>query len=79
MFTSRPAPSTEFRGGSHCDSQIGWGRHICKVLPGCITKHSKTPTNVHIAVLHLWLWKLRDNVVKLRLPTRIYAKVLEFT
>ena len=41
MFTLRPAPSTEFRGGSCCGSQIGWGPHICKVLPGCIITHSK--------------------------------------
>ena len=46
ISTLRPAPSTEIRGGSHCDSQIGWGPHICKVLPRCITAHFKTPTNV---------------------------------
>ena len=43
MFTLRPAPGTEFRGGSCCGSQIGWGPHICKVLSGCITADSKTP------------------------------------
>ena len=43
MFTLRPAPGTEFRGGSCCGSQIGWGVHICKVLSGCITADSKTP------------------------------------
>ena len=53
ISTLRPAPSTEFRGGSCCDSQIGWGPHICKVLPRCITAHSKTPTNLHITVLAL--------------------------
>ena len=52
--TLRPAPSTEFRGGSHCDSQVGWGPNIYKVLPRCITAHSKTPTNLHITVLHWW-------------------------
>ena len=52
MFTLRPAPSTEFRGGSCCGSQIGWGPHICKVLPGCIIAHSKTPINIHVTVLH---------------------------
>ena len=52
MFTLRPAPSTEFRGGSCCGSQIGWGPHICKVLPGCIITHSKTPINIHVTVLH---------------------------
>ena len=56
ILTLRPAPSTEFRGGSHCDSQIGWGPHICKVLPGCIITHSKTPMNLHIIVL---FWALR--------------------
>ena len=45
MLTLRPAPSTEFRGGSCRDSQIGWRPHICKVLPGCIRTHSKTPMN----------------------------------
>ena len=56
FFDLRPAPSTEFRGGSRCDSQIGWGPHICKVLPGCIITHSKTPINLHIIVLY---WALR--------------------
>ena len=60
ISTLRPAPSTEFRGGSHCDSQIGWGHHICKVLRGCIMTHSKTPTNLHITVLH---WALRLGTV----------------
>ena len=60
LFDLRPAPSTEFRGGSHCDSQIGWGHHICKVLRGCIMTHSKTPTNLHITVLH---WALRLGTV----------------
>ena len=53
IFILRPAPSTEFRGGSRCDSQIGWRPHICKVLPQCITAHSKTPTNLHITGLAL--------------------------
>ena len=35
MFTLRPAPSTEFQDG--CGSQVGWGAHICKVVPGCMT------------------------------------------
>ena len=43
MFTLRPAPSTEFRRGSCCSSQIGWGPNICKVLPGCVITHSKIP------------------------------------
>ena len=43
MFTLRPAPGTEFRGGSCCGSQIGRGPHICEVLSGCITADSKTP------------------------------------
>ena len=43
MLTLRPAPRTEFRGGSHCDSQIGWRGHICKIWPGCVTLNSKTP------------------------------------
>ena len=47
MFTLRPAPDTEFRGGSCCDSQIGWGPHIFKVLPGCITADSKTTMSEH--------------------------------
>ena len=52
MFTLRLAPSTEIRGGSCCGSQIAWGCHICKVLPGCIITHSKTPINIHVTVLH---------------------------
>ena len=51
IVTLRPATSTEFRGGSCCGSQIGWGPHICKVLPGCIIAHSKTPVNLHTAGL----------------------------
>ena len=47
MLTLRPAPSTEFRGGSCRDSQIGWRPHICKVLPECIKAHSKTPMHLH--------------------------------
>ena len=47
MFILRPATSTEFGGCSHYGSQISWGRHICKVLPGCIKQHSKTPINTH--------------------------------
>jgi hypothetical protein len=35
MFTLRPAPSTEFQDG--CGSQVGWGAHVCKVVPGCMT------------------------------------------
>ena len=56
LFALRPAPSTEFRRGSHCDVQIGCGPHICKVLPGCIMTHSKTSINLHIIVLY---WALR--------------------
>ena len=47
MLTSRPALSTEFRGGSCHDSQIGWRPHIRKGLPGCIIAHSKTPANLY--------------------------------
>ncbi len=50
MFTLRPAPGTEFRGGSCCGCQIGWGPHICKVLSGCISADSKTPV--------AWAWVL---------------------
>ena len=56
MFTLRPAPSIEIRGGSCCCSQMAWGCHISKVLPGCIITHSKTPINSHIIVLY---WALR--------------------
>ena len=41
ILTLGPVPSTEFRGGSCSGSQISWGPHICKVLPGCIKTHSK--------------------------------------
>ena len=56
MLTLRPAPSTECPGGSRCDSQISWGHHICKVLPGCIITPSKIPINLHILVLY---WAVR--------------------
>ena len=47
ISTLTPGPGTEFRGGSRSDSQIGWGTHIFKVLPGCITADSKTPMRQH--------------------------------
>ena len=57
MLTLRLAPSTEFRGGSCRDSQIGWRPHICKVWPGCIKAHSKTPTHLHTLGWRLvWGW-----------------------
>ena len=61
MLTSRPAPSTEFRGGSCLDSQIGWRPNIFKVLPGCIKAYSKTPIHLQsdgggICVGMGWRW-----------------------
>ena len=47
ISTLRPGPGTEFRGGSSSDSQIGWGPHIFKVLPECITADSKAPMSEH--------------------------------
>ena len=47
MLTLCPIPSTEFRGGSCRDSEIGWRLHICKDSPGCIIAHAKTPVNLH--------------------------------
>ena len=47
ISTLRPGPGTEFRGSSCSDSQIGWGPHIFKVLPGCIKAHSKTAMSEH--------------------------------
>ena len=32
ISTLRPAPGTEFQGGSQCDSQTGREAHICKVF-----------------------------------------------
>ena len=55
ISTLRPAPSTEFGGGSHCDNQIGWGSHIFKVLPGCITADSKTPMSEHATLNYVEL------------------------
>ena len=51
ISTLRPAPSTEFEGGSGCNSQIGWGPHVCKVLAGCISVHSRIPINLHNTIL----------------------------
>ena len=51
ICTLRPAPRTQFRGGSCRDNQIGWRPYICKVLPGCMRTHSKTPINGNVLVL----------------------------
>ena len=51
IFTLRPAPGTEVRGGSCCDSQIDWRPNHCKALQGCIRTHSKTPVNGNVLVL----------------------------
>ena len=48
--TLRPAPSTEFRGGSCCASHFLWGAIFAFLLPGGSETYSKTPT------------KSRDNV-----------------
>ena len=50
VFTLRLAPSTEFRGGSCCSSQIDWGPNIRKVLPGYVTADSKTPMGEHVTL-----------------------------
>ena len=60
MCTLRPAPGTEFRGGSCCGSQIGWGPHICKVLSGCITADSKTPMDEHVKINYI---RIRRNQI----------------
>ena len=67
ISTLRPAPSTECRGGSCCDSQMGWGPHICKVLPGRITTEIKTHIGEHNY----------DIYVKLRSLTSPYGKLHE--
>ena len=58
MLISRPALSTEFRRSSCCHSQIGWRPNICKVLPGCIITHSKTPQEYtyYRSALGTWDW-----------------------
>ena len=56
VFISRPAPSTEFRRGSCCHSQIGWRPYICKVLPGCVITHSKTPQEYTYCSSALGTW-----------------------
>ena len=43
MGAFRPVPSTEFRGGSCCDSHFAWRYNIFKILPGGVETHSKTP------------------------------------
>ena len=55
MFILRLAPSTEFEGGSQCDSQIRWEAHICNFLPGCITADSKTPMGEHATLNYVKL------------------------
>jgi len=34
--------STEFWGGTCCDSHLGWRYHICKISPGGVETHFKT-------------------------------------
>ena len=53
MFNLRPAPATEFQGGSCCGSQIGWRLDIRKILAGCTRTYSKAPRNTHSTGLHL--------------------------
>ena len=53
MFTLRTVPSTEFEGGSQCDSQIRWEAAICKFLPGCLTADSKTPMDEHVKINYI--------------------------
>ena len=62
ITTLRPGPCKEFRSGSHCGSEIGWGCHICKKMPGCIKAHSKTLINsiVHVQITqHMFAGKVR--------------------
>ena len=42
----------KFRGGACCDSGNDSEHKICKVLSGCITIRSKTPTFTHVTGLH---------------------------
>ena len=58
VLTWRPAPSTEFGRGSCCHSQIGWRPYICKVLPGCVITHFKTPQEYTYcrSALGTWDW-----------------------
>ena len=58
MFSFRPAPSTEIRSDSCCHSQIGWRRHVCKGVSGCIITHSKKPLNSHLKDWERWEWGL---------------------
>ena len=51
MFTSTPGPCTAFRGGSCCDTEIGWKHNICNVVARCTTTHSKTLKKLHITGL----------------------------
>lgn len=55
-----PRDTEQFQDGSRWDGKIGWVHHICKVLPGCITAHSKTPTDLCITGLHWRLEKIRE-------------------
>ena len=65
MFTLRPAPGTEFEGGSQCDNQIRREANICKVLPGCITADSKTPMGEHVTLNYVKLVQITLNYVNL--------------
>ena len=51
--TLRPAPSTEFRGGSCYDSQISWGHRFCKVLQERVETHSKTPIRTYVYIYRM--------------------------
>ena len=50
VWTSRPAPEAELRGGSCSDSQIAWRGHICITLLGCMRLSSKTLREGHAEV-----------------------------
>ena len=60
MGAFRPVPSTEFRGGSCCDSHFAWRYHIFKILPGGIETHSKTPIKVFFPK-NMFLKKSKDS------------------
>ena len=73
-FTLRLASGTEFRGSSCCDSQIGRGPQICKVLPECIPAHPKTPANVHITDK---ICKIITNYAQIQQVTLNYGKLCQ--
>jgi len=67
----RPAPSTEFRGGTCCGSHLGWGAYLQNLSRGVET-HSKTLTReIQSQGLNLYFLMTKDPEI---IPGYIHSK-----